>query len=325
MRKVVLPLIAVSLLASPLFAAKPAKAEFGHYAFDFNVFTWKITKPEPKKPEVDNPMAPESPEPSKKPDDPFFTGKVDYLVGTMHFPVKPDEEDVPGKLKKFLEKSTAFAMEADLSKFDRNTVKKYLNLAPGQNLQTALPAHTWEVLAANYGAKGVPAATLAHTKPWLLELMWANPTKMGNGLDSYLRKIANRGGKRLYYLEGMEDQIRALDAGTFEERVDMLTHTVDDPEVQMDTLRAMLDSYKGGYLDASKGLVFDEEMMRHYPVYYKELFDRRNNAWLPKVIDMMGKEDAVIAVGLGHLVGPGGLLQMLKDKGYTVEYVSYED
>jgi len=241
MRKYVLPLIALSVLAAPVMAPKPAKAEFGHYAFDFNVFTWKITKPEPKVEEaVDNPMAPVSPEPSKKPgDDPFFTGKTDYLVGTMHFPVKPDEEDVPGQLKNLLEKSTAFAMEADLSTFKRDTVKKYLSLAPGQNLQQALPQHTWEVLAATYAAKGVPAATLAHTKPWLLELMWADPKKMGNGLDSYLRKIASHDGKRLYFLEGMEDQVRALDAGTFEERVDMLTHTVDDPEVQVDTLRAM--------------------------------------------------------------------------------------
>ncbi|MDB5102180.1 MAG: GumN family protein [Cyanobacteria bacterium RYN_339] len=321
MRKFVLPLLAFSILAAPLMAPKPARAEFGRYAFDFNVFTWKITKPEKKN---DDPLAPDA-APSKKPgDDPFMLGKTDYLVGTMHFPVKPDEEDVPGKLKKLLERSTAFAMEADLSTFNRQAVRKYLDLAPGQNLQLALPARTWQVLAANYAAKGVPPATLAHTKPWLLELMWANTTRMGNGLDSYLRKIANRGGKRLYYLEGMEDQIRALDAGTFEERVDMLTHTVDDPEVQVDTLRAMMDSYKAGYLDSSRGLVFDEEMMRHYPVYYRELFDNRNAAWMPKVLDLMGKEDAVIAVGLGHLVGPGGLLQMLKDRGYTVEALPYE-
>jgi uncharacterized protein YbaP (TraB family) len=321
MRKTLFPLLVTALLTIPaVLKPAPAHAEFGHYAFDFNVFTWKITKPEARNPDADPP----SPDPSGVEYDPFGHQKIDYLVGTMHFPVKPDEEDVPAGLKKILEKSTAFVMEADLAKFDRAQVRRHLSLAPGQNLQLALPARTWQVLAANYQSKGITPAQLAHLKPWLLELMWANTQRMGSGLDSYLKNFAAGRSKRLLYLEGMEDQIRALDAGTFEERVDMLTHSVDDPEVQIDTLHAMLDSYKGGYLEASRGLVFDEEMMRHYPVYYKELFDDRNNAWLPKIEGMMASEDAVIAVGLGHLIGPDGVLAKLKDKGYTIERVPFD-
>lgn len=326
MRKFALPLLTTSLMAIQVVCwPAPAQARFGHYAFDFNVFTWKITRPDTASPSPDFMAATPVPRASSQEYDPFDKNKCDYLVGTMHFPVRPDEEDVPAGLKKILEHSTAFVMEADLSKFNREQVRAHLNLAPGQNLQQALPPRTWQILAANYQAKGVPPAQLAHYKPWLLELMWANTAKMGNGLDSYLKNFAVARSKRLYYLEGMEDQIKALDAGTFDERVDMLTHSVDDPDVQMDVLQAMMDSYKGGYLEASRGLVFDEDMMRRYPVYYRELFDDRNKAWMPKIENVFGKEDAVVAVGLGHLIGPNGVLSMLRAKGFGVEQVSFDD
>lgn len=321
MRKLLLPALTTALLAMQAgVAPAPAKAEFGHYAFDFNVFTWKITKP--VKANADG-MPEETPSPTDD-FDPFAHGRSDYLVGTMHFPVKPDEEDVPAGLRKILEHSSAFMMEADVAKFSRDQVRKHLALAPGQNLQLALPDRTWQALTASYTPKGVSPAQLAHYKPWLLSLMWANPAKMGNGLDSYLKNVAGSTKKHLYYLESMEEQVQAFDAGTFEERVAMLTHDMDDPEQQMDTLKAMLDSYKSGYLEASRGLVFDEEMMRRYPVYYRELFDQRNKAWLPKIEGTMNSEDAVVAVGLGHLIGPNGLLKMLKDKGYAVERVPFD-
>jgi uncharacterized protein YbaP (TraB family) len=56
---------------------------------------------------------------------------------------------------------------------------------------------------------------------------------------------------------------------------------------------------------------------------YSEIEDRlllqRNKDWLDKIETMLGEpENIFIVVGAGHLVGPEGVVALLKQKGYKV-------
>jgi len=65
---------------------------------------------------------------------------------------------------------------------------------------------------------------------------------------------------------------------------------------------------------------FMDEEFKGYPELYNRLFLTRNRDWLPKIEKLIEqKAKALIVVGYGHLIGPQGLVQMLKDKGYQVE------
>ena len=49
------------------------------------------------------------------------------------------------------------------------------------------------------------------------------------------------------------------------------------------------------------------------------LLYERNRAWVPKLVEMMPERACLVCVGAGHLPGPQGVLQLLRDRGYTVE------
>ena len=52
----------------------------------------------------------------------------------------------------------------------------------------------------------------------------------------------------------------------------------------------------------------------------KKMIVDRNHSWLPKIDALLARRGrAFIVVGAGHVVGPDGLLTLLKAKGYTVE------
>jgi uncharacterized protein len=53
---------------------------------------------------------------------------------------------------------------------------------------------------------------------------------------------------------------------------------------------------------------------------YQRLLVERNKNWLPKLEALFARKGAAfVVVGAAHLVGPDGLVAMLKAKGYTVE------
>jgi uncharacterized protein YbaP (TraB family) len=56
------------------------------------------------------------------------------------------------------------------------------------------------------------------------------------------------------------------------------------------------------------------------PQMYQRLLVERNKNWLPKIEALFAARGrALVVVGAAHLVGPDGVLAMLKAKGYTVE------
>ena len=49
------------------------------------------------------------------------------------------------------------------------------------------------------------------------------------------------------------------------------------------------------------------------------IIENRNKAWMEKMPAIMADKPTFFAVGALHLVGENGLLQLLKNAGYTVE------
>jgi uncharacterized protein YbaP (TraB family) len=48
------------------------------------------------------------------------------------------------------------------------------------------------------------------------------------------------------------------------------------------------------------------------------MLTKRNKEWLNKMPEMMNNNSVFFAVGAAHLLGKNGVIQLLKDKGYTV-------
>ena len=65
---------------------------------------------------------------------------------------------------------------------------------------------------------------------------------------------------------------------------------------------------------------YDELIRDLEPDLFERMVTVRNRAWLPRIEGLLnGDETAMVVVGALHLVGPGGLIEMLRDQGYRVE------
>ena len=93
--------------------------------------------------------------------------------------------------------------------------------------------------------------------------------------------------------------------------------TLKDIDIMEKDLGDLLKAWQTG--DAAKLEKLLNEAKEEAPAIYKRLVTDRNRTWLPKLEELArGKENAIVIVGAGHLVGTNGVVELLKRKGYRV-------
>lgn len=142
-----------------------------------------------------------------------------------------------------------------------------------------------------------------------------------NLIDIAVQQRANDAGRPSAGLETLQEQIDLLFNGPLTEQAKGLLESCKQDENFLQTSVALSEAYMSQnlekvyqvMLEATEGETAQEEM--------KALLDERNNAWVPKLVRMMPERACLVCVGAGHLPGPQGVLQLLRDRGYTVEPV----
>jgi hypothetical protein len=79
----------------------------------------------------------------------------------------------------------------------------------------------------------------------------------------------------------------------------------------------MLKYWKKGDADNLYALLF--KSFEGYPQIENRLIGQRNLQWVKKIEEMMVEDkNIIVIVGAGHLIGPGSVVALLKQKGYRV-------
>jgi len=79
-----------------------------------------------------------------------------------------------------------------------------------------------------------------------------------------------------------------------------------------------MEAWKAGDAPTVERIVLSA--LRQEPQLYQRLLVDRNKAWIPKLeVLFTRKGHTFVVVGAAHLVGPDGLISLLRAKGYTVE------
>jgi uncharacterized protein YbaP (TraB family) len=97
----------------------------------------------------------------------------------------------------------------------------------------------------------------------------------------------------------------------------MLDQTVDDLKDIKSEMRDVTSAWRHG--DAARLAALLSSEYNAFPTLYKPLVTDRNRRWLPQVEELLkGNDNSLVVVGALHLVGQGGLLELLRKKGYTI-------
>jgi len=253
--------------------------------------------------------------------------KVVYIGGTIHI-LRTSDYPLPKEYDKVYSLSEKIYFEASISGINDAKIQKVLiskmALKKNQTLSGLLSKNTYEKLEKYCNLNSLDIKQFENFKPVLpiLMLTVAELRKMGvntQGVDHYYEEKALSDGKILGSLESLEEQIGFISSmGEGNEDSFVLNSLKDIKNTQMFYSKIIISWRNGDIKSLNK--LFVEEMRENYPRLYKKIIVDRNNNWLPIIKKMFNdNQREFILVGLGHLIGKDGVLELLKNDGYTVE------
>ncbi|GAB4127021.1 MAG: TraB/GumN family protein [Raineya sp.] len=146
-----------------------------------------------------------------------------------------------------------------------------------------------------------------------------------NTLDLYFQEYGKSQKKEIVGLETVEQQANILFNGyPLKRQAEMLLEAIEDEKgsSSMDNVKKLNELYKQQNLNELAKLSLDEQMMKKEE--YNTLLKNRNNAWMPKIYELIHQKTAFIAIGALHLVGTDGVIYQLRKKGYQVKPIKVD-
>ncbi len=261
--------------------------------------------------------------------------KPSYLFGTMHM-TDPRVVTLPAAAQKAFDAAgtvviettevldqkkmmATLAGEPDLMMFtDSTTLSSLLSPADEAAVDKALEA------------RGIPLASVAKMKPWILSAMVATPAcelapKAGGApvLDVKLAEDAKAGGKRLEGLETAADQLRAMASLPLAFHMQGLVDTLKLGDRMNDINETMISLYLRGQIGMIwplfRAVLPDEaDDPAGYAAFEEAMVTSRNKVMATNAAPILAGGNVFMAVGALHHPGPEGLVELLRKAGYTV-------
>lgn len=261
-------------------------------------------------------------------------GKTLYLYGTMHvgradfYPLEP-------RIRAAMAAAPTLVLEIDMTGKPANVaaaVQQHGMFAPGSPGYAGLAPERRARIEGALRKQGIDPAAVAQLKPWMLMTMLAvfDTVKLGYdptlGVDDHLATLARSGKTRVAELETMQYQASLLNRLPDEQQWRLLEETLDNMASgrQLRETREMLEAYERADRKAQDGLMqrveSDDSLTGKF--MREILLDERNGPMADKVASLLARENnAVVAVGLLHLLGQGGLPELLRKRGIKVERI----
>jgi uncharacterized protein YbaP (TraB family) len=254
-------------------------------------------------------------------------GGVVYLAGSVHmlshdyYPLNPAVETGFRDSDLLVEEVDLNEMLAPASQLQ--TLMRGM-LPAGQSLDKLLSPATLALVNKFTAGLGDASEPLKRFKPWMLAIavegleLQKNGFDPNLGLDKHFFDLAQAQGKTVQGLETVEYQISRFDEMSMEQQDRFLGDTLKELDTEKASVTKLADAWRSGDAPAVERIVLAD--LKSDAAMYQRLLVERNRNWLPALEALFSRRGhAFVVVGAAHLVGPDGLLQMLKAKGYAVE------
>lgn len=258
------------------------------------------------------------------------SGKTSYVFGTHHFAPLSLLDSIKG-LDAAMQNADKVYGELDMqAATDPSAMMgmQQMIMAPADStidkVLTAKQLADLNMAWAKYGTDEVPMEALYMLKPaglstQLAALMSAKvlpDMNVGQGIDNELQVRARKAGKQVAGLETMEFQTNMLLGDPISKQAEDLMETIEDIDAEAGKLVRLTNAYLAqNYKDIET--ICAESVLKN-PESAEKMIISRNNNWMKQLEPEMKNTNLLVVVGAGHLVGDKGILNQLKQAGYTV-------
>ena len=269
-------------------------------------------------------------------------GNVIWLFGSIHVG-REDYYPLPAYVQEAFEDAASLAVEADIVAFEKDLGLQIKALTPlaymdGSRIKDHIPLETYEKAVDIFTEYGSYVSVLDMYCPAMWSSMidslligeWGGDVNLG--LDKYLIEKAYETEKEILEIESVQFQYQMLADFSDDIQLMMLEGSIASYENKEDSvadLKEMMDLWALGdenafaaYLNAPAEDLTEEETAI-YEEYTKIMLTDRNLHMADYAEQaLLGGKSTFICVGAAHIVGEGALVQLLAQRGYTVECVT---
>jgi hypothetical protein len=250
-----------------------------------------------------------------------------YLLGSIHV-LRPGDGGLPLAAERAYEDAEQLVMEIDLDDAAADpsamlaTMQHAALLPDGKTLRGVLGAD-YESIRERASQSGLDLAMLDRFAPWFVAtlLLQMELAKRGFapelGIEARLASRAGGDGKPIQGLETAEQQFAVLSGLPLAEQKRFLLMTLEE-STQLDAqVDELVGAWQAGDTDALARMLSDE--FEDFPELYRPLTEDRNRAWVEQLDDLLDdRDDYLVVVGALHLVGRNSVVDLLRQRGYTV-------
>ncbi|HZR45480.1 MAG TPA: TraB/GumN family protein [Candidatus Manganitrophaceae bacterium] len=254
---------------------------------------------------------------------------VVYLLGSIHV-AKPELYPLPKPVEAAFDDSDTLVLEINPSEFDAARLQslffQYGLYPSGETLDRKISKETYALAEKKFQESGLPMGSLNQFKPWVVAVMLeaVELQRLGfdkqYGIDEHFL-VEAQGKKQITAFETVEYQIGLFDG--FSDRLQelFLRYTLSDLNLLSRQMDAVVKGWQAGESGVVEELIFQSvnEEPELKPVYEKLIGERNTQMVSGIEAFLKTKNRYFVVVGAGHLVGRGGIVDLLRKKGYDVE------
>ena len=250
-----------------------------------------------------------------------------YLQGSIHVLTADSYPLAPAIERAYIDSDT-LVLEADISEMGKPEIQQRIMqkaaLPKSTTLQDILSPAIYQQLETVSTEAGVPIVILEKLKPWVAAttLTLMRLKQMGfdpqYGLDKYFNDKAILDAKPVIGLESIEFQINLFDSLAQSNPDDFISHTLADLAMSESEMKKLETAWRTGDIKTIEELV--SKGFKDFPELHKKFVTDRNHNWMSHFSEFMNESQTyMVVVGAGHLSGTGGLLELFRKEGYTLE------
>lgn len=245
---------------------------------------------------------------------------VSYLFGTIHVDDKRVKQ-LNSNIKRRFDEAKTLCLEILPDRQTQVGIGLAMLLPEDASLHDILGEALFTRLSLELNRVGISPLEADRLKPWAAMIVLSRPESTGGyALDEQLYHWGNHQYKRLCALETLQEQLSIFDELNHDDQISLLEDTLENVSELKDLNEALILAYLSGNLDEIYRHSLNMETGNNELAkrLRESLIDKRNLLMAKRVIPVLKKGNAFIAVGALHLPGQKGLLQLLRDEGYIV-------
>ena len=247
--------------------------------------------------------------------------KASYIFGTMHL-MDDAHFYFPKKLEKLV--STVDAVCLEIGDVQHTLINPDLLMLKEGSFLTKLSVIQMDTLCSWAKIqllmdKDQFISNFSKAKPFLIYQLILQ-SELPDHLQSQEIKIeeilATKKKKMTLGLETIESQLALFDSIPAVSQVNLIMTELAELSKVLTKFKLTQENYL--LQDVNK---IHEELTKEIqdPYFNLKFIDERNAAWVKKIMPLTANQSVLFAVGAGHLGGENGLLNLLKNQGYSVK------